>query len=155
MDGASILIVLTLAVLTLIVIARPLVVPWRNGASRREGWLADLRAELEQQLRMLEEIELDREMGKIAPEAFAAERPVLVARAAALMRQVDELQAGGAMGERHRQLEAEIEAEVARRRGKASCRAPAHCTQCGTPVQRGDRFCGCCRATLPPLEEEA
>ncbi len=152
MDGASILIVLSLAVLTVIFIAQPLVVPRRNAASCREDWLADVRAQLEQQLRLLEEIELDREMGKISPEEFAAERPAMVARAAALMRQADEMQASGAMGEEYQELEAEIEAEVARRRGRASFPAAPHCTQCGSPVQRGDHFCGCCGAPVPSLE---
>lgn len=148
MDGASVLIVLSLAVLSGLFLARPLIGPRRTDARIGADRLAHLRADLDQQLRLLEELELDREMGKTSPEAFAAERPVLVARAAALMRQIDEAQASSAPEEADRELEAEIEPGVRHRRRNRWQPAEPHCTQCGMPLRRGDRFCGHCGARV-------
>lgn len=154
MDVASILIVLALSILTAMFIVRPLVEPGRGDGRDGGRRLSVLKAELEQALALLQELDLDRAMEKIAPEDYAANRSPLVARAAELMREIDTLQSGvgPAAEDRGEDLEAEIEAAVARRRQARSAAATGFCTQCGNPIQVGDRFCVGCGAPVPSLE---
>lgn len=145
MDVGSILMILAITILTAVFIARPVVEGWDEGASEVDRRVSALKVELEQALALLQEMEMDRAMEKIAAEDYEPARAPLVARAAELMRAMDEMQGRYLPADEAR--EAEIEAAVMRRRSR-QVSPPGYCTQCGTPLRAGDRFCGSCGAPV-------
>ncbi len=114
---------------------------------RKEAILADMRA-----------LDFDHETEKIPTEEYAQRRAELMAQAADLLRQIDELPTGGALS-----IDEQIEAAVAARRvvvpptttpitttpvaavpPAGPTPAPNFCSQCGRPVAAHDRFCSAC-----------
>ncbi len=74
MELAPLLVVLGLAAVTVAYIARPLVEGRSREPDARERRLSALRAEQDQLLDLLHELEMDYAMGKIEPEDFQAQR---------------------------------------------------------------------------------
>ncbi len=150
MDLGSILIMIALAVLTAAFIVRPLVEGAAPDFGERGVALSAKKAELEHVLGLIQDLDMDHAMAKILPEDYKASRPELVRRGAALMRQIDGLQ--GENGRRplleQSDVDAEIEAEVARLRGGAGAAPGGFCGRCGQPALAGDRFCIRCGAPL-------
>src|SRR3990172_5279669 len=91
MELAPLLVVLGLAAVTVAYIARPLVEGRSREPDVRERRLSALRAEQDQLLDLLHELEMDYAMGKIEPDDFQAQRAARVHQGAALLRELDEL----------------------------------------------------------------
>src|SRR3990170_7072953 len=91
MELAALLVVLGLAVVAAAYIVRPL----REGTARepdeRERHLSELRAEQDQTLVLLHELDMDYAMGRVEPEDYQASRAARIRRGAALLREIDEL----------------------------------------------------------------
>jgi hypothetical protein len=106
-----------------------------------ERRLSALRAEQDQLLDLLHELDMDYAMGKVEPEDYQAQRSARVSQGAALLREIDELRtvtpdaAATALPP-----DADMEARVAQLR----TRAGGFCVRCGNPLVLEDRFCSRC-----------
>jgi len=98
-DIVSVVIGMVLAALAVVFIARPLVHPEHFRSAPEEDLAVCLQADLEREFRLLEEMQMEHETGKLGAEEYAAEQHLLLRRAAALMRQIDEAQGAGAGGQ--------------------------------------------------------
>ena len=153
MDAGSILVVLALIIAVLAIIVRPFVFSHENQRDPRDHMISALRAEYEQILTILQEMELDHVMGKINDEDYKALRQETLARGADVLRKLDDLgmppddpQIIEERGESDLlRLEAMIEQEITKRRATAST-----CNKCGKPVLAGDLYCSHCGHSLKP-----
>lgn len=167
MTIGAILIGLALIVLVGLFIAQPLLMPAerpsRRTRSRRQMLLAQKEALLEE----VRALDFDFDTGKIPPEAYEPQRAELVAAAAAVLQELDNLEPATAVSApspaadsatsdaieqaiaRRRQAATdEIELAVAQRRSRPAA-TPANgqarfCPDCGRPVDAGDKFCAAC-----------
>jgi hypothetical protein len=152
MDAGSILVVLALTLLVGVFVARPIVEGRGTMVSAPDRRLSALKAELEQVVALIQEMDMDQAMDKIQPEDYACGRADLVSRGAALMREIDGLDSSPAASRAPAAAatEAEIEAEVSRLRGRTEAAPGMFCAQCGRQAQAGDRFCVHCGSPLAP-----
>jgi len=152
MDAGSILVVLALTLLAGVFVARPLVEGSGSMASAPDRRLPEPKAELEQVMALIQEMDMDRAMERFRPENYANSRAVLASRGAALMHEIDGLGPSPTAGRAPDAIsvEAEIEAEVARLRGGAETTLGIFCAQCGRRAQPADRFCAHCGSPLAP-----
>ena len=144
MELAALLVILALAVVAAAFVIRPLREASAREPDERERRLSALRAEEDQTLALLDELDMDYAMGRIEPEDYRASRAARVSHGAALLRQIDELSAEAPPAD-PRALPAaasDIEARVAQLRARAG----GFCGNCGGPLVLGDRFCSrCCQ----------
>ncbi len=152
MDAGSILVVLALMLLVGVFVARPIIEGRGIMVSASDRRLSALKAELEQVMALIQEMDMDQAMDKIQPGDYARGRAALVSRAAALMREIDGLDRSPAASRAPAAAatDAEIEAEVARLRGRTDAALGVFCAQCGRRAQAGDRFCVRCGSPLAP-----
>jgi hypothetical protein len=150
MDIGSILITLALVLLAVVFIARPLLEGRGTALTEEDRCLSASRAELENVLASLQEMDMDYAMQKILPEDYQAGRVPLVCRGAELMKEIDQLEGRGASTGHPAasESESEIEAEVARLGGRGEVSPGGFCGHCGQPVQAGDRYCVRCGSPL-------
>jgi len=151
MDVGSILIMVAIAVLAVVFIARPLSDSGLTTSGMDDTGLSSRKAELEHVLSLIQDLDMDYAMEKVLPDDYKTARPELVSRGAALMREIDGWQ--GTNGHRPSALpsaglDAEIEAQVARLRGGAGAAPAGFCARCGQASLAGDRFCIRCGAPL-------
>jgi hypothetical protein len=157
MDIGALLVVLGLATLAAAYVARPL---WQRQGD--ETWEQDprisaLTAARDRVLAALQELDMDFSMGKVPAEDYHPRRSALVSQGASVLRELDALLAAGGGMDRPKprpgaaavegDLEAELEARVAELR-EAPRDEGGYCTQCGRPIQAGDRFCSGCGAPV-------
>jgi len=91
MDAGSILLVLALTIAVIAIIARPFVFSQENQRDPRDHAISALRAEHEQILTILQEMELDHVMGKINDADYQALRQETLERGADVLRKLDDL----------------------------------------------------------------
>jgi hypothetical protein len=145
MDLGSLLIVIGLILAVIAFLARPLVENRALVVNAGDHRLSALQAERDSILTMIREIEMDHAMGKIGTDDFQEQRAALVARGAAVLRELDAL--GGASAADS--VDTAIEAAVAARRGRTALKTAGFCAHCGRPLRRGDRFCASCGTPVP------
>jgi hypothetical protein len=150
MDIGTVLMTLALVLLAVAFISRPLLEGRGTALTEEDRQLSASKAELEKVLASLQEMDMDYAMQKISPEDYQAGRLPLVSRGAELMKEIDQLEGSGASADHPAatESEAEIEAEVARLRGRGEDSQGEFCGHCGQPVQAGDRFCLRCGSPL-------
>lgn len=148
MELAALLVILALALVAAAFIGRPL----REGSARepdeRERRLSALRAEQDQTLALLDELDMDYAMGRVEPEDYQASRAARIRRGAALLREIDELSAEAPPADVARgspAMASDLEARVARLRAQAG----GFCGNCGSPLVVGDLFCARCGHRVP------
>jgi hypothetical protein len=133
-----------------------------------------LMAERDRLLTALQELDFDNALGKIPAEDYPQQRAALLQRAAAALRQLDELQgaedaeAAQAMQTAEERVEQavavrradsaalpgqagngdELEALIAARRKERQEKSAGFCPKCGRAVTRSDKFCSRCGAIL-------
>lgn len=147
MTTGSILLGLSLFLLVGLFIARPFLLPQPEPPrlTTRQSLLAEKEALLGQ-IRLLD---FDAETGKQLPEEYTAEREMLMQRATAVLAQLEETE----------DLEAAIEAAVAKLRGETGESAPVpkaninFCPECGTAVKPDNKFCTQCGTALTMSKE--
>jgi len=144
MDLAPLLVVLGLAAVAVAFIARPLIEGGGREPDAVERRLSALRAEQDQTLALLHELDMDYAMGKIEPEDYQAQRAARVGRGAAILREIDELQGAPSAGATA-SADQDLEARVAQLR----VRAGGFCGRCGNPLVLEDRFCSRCGQPVP------
>lgn len=171
MTTGSILIGVALIILVGLFIAQPLLMPeerkQRRSRSQRQMLLVQKEALLEE----VRALDFDFDTGKIPPEVYEPQRAELVAAAAAVLQELDNLGAPTAVSTpapaptaadspapdaieaavaRRRQAPAdEIEQAISRRRSQPATAVPTNgktnfCPQCGRPVDASDKFCVAC-----------
>lgn len=140
MELGSILFALAMAVFVVAYVMRPLT--GRAESIEVSGGLSSLHAERDHVVDAIQELDLDHTMGKVLEQDYHYQREGLAMQGARVLRLIDELQAPSSAED---QLESEIEAAVARLRGKPEGETRA-CHQCGSRVFPGDRFCSICGA---------
>lgn len=171
----SLLLGLALAVVVVLVLTRPFMRPVDEDFETDEQ-IESLLAQKDALLQDLRGLDDDMEAGKVAPELYAHDRPLLLKRAALVLQQLDKLGyiepvAAVPAGTPSVDVDAQIEAAVRKLRSPAEVDAdieaavrrmreqtPAatngaatrYCPQCGTPVDAGDRFCATCGHALTP-----
>ncbi|OGO71180.1 MAG: hypothetical protein A2Z37_07040 [Chloroflexi bacterium RBG_19FT_COMBO_62_14] len=157
MDLGSLLVILAVFVIAAAFIARPLVEGHGSEIGPEERRISALKAERDQVLDSILEIEMDQAMGKLSPEDFQAQRGLMVGRGAALLKELAGLEDRGpapsgsgldGAGNVAAWAERELEAEVMRLRRAGASTSEGFCGQCGEPVRAGDRFCTHCGASL-------
>jgi zinc-ribbon domain len=146
MDLGSLLIMIGLILAVAAFLARPLVENRAGVVKAGDHRLSALQAERDSILTMIREIEMDHAMGKICAGDFQEQRAALVARGAAVLRELDAL---GGVGAPEDDVDAAIEAAVAARRGGTAPKAAGFCAHCGRALRRGDRFCASCGTRVP------
>lgn len=144
MEIGGLLIGLAILVLVGAYVARPLVERQAQPVSESDRELSALQAERDRILQLLQDLEMDQAMGKVALADYQAQRAPLVARGAEVLRQIDQhlppRPAAATAGDA-------LEREIASRRATAV--GPAgYCASCGNPLQKGDRFCIRCGTAL-------
>jgi hypothetical protein len=152
MDIGSILVILALTIITVVFIGRPLFERRGVAVTREDRKLSALQAERDRILAAIEELEMDFAMGKISEQPFRTRRAALVGEGARVLRSIDSV-----VGERDQEreasdLDAEIEAAVARLRGERADAGQRTCPSCGGGVQPEDRFCVRCGAPVTNVE---
>jgi len=150
MDLAALLVVLGMAILTVAYVGRPLIEGSHREPGARERRLSSLRAEYDQALSLLHELEMDFAMGKIEEADYLEQRATRLARGAAVLREIDELaaaaaQAGESLVPPSAPADGDLEARVAQLRERAG----GFCGRCGQLLLLGDRFCSRCGHPVP------
>jgi hypothetical protein len=140
MDFGSLLIIVGLIVAAAAFLARPLVEGRPSAVTVEDRRRSALQAEREVVLALIHETEMDHAMGKVDDAGFQEQRAALVARGAAVLRELDSLGGVSALDE----VDGAIEAAVAARRGRPADRIPRICAHCGRTLQQDDRFCPTC-----------
>jgi hypothetical protein len=143
MELAPLLIVLALVAVAVAYIARPLVEGRSREPDARERRLSALRAEQDQVLSLLHELDMDFTMGKIEAEDYQEARAVRVSQGASVLREIDELRAAepaGAAAMSSAPNVLDLEARSAQLRRQAA----GFCSRCGNPLVLEDRFCSRC-----------
>jgi hypothetical protein len=144
MTIGSILLGLALLIVVGLILSKPLLtaVPQSTQSldKRRQ-----LELEKEAFLAEIHTLDFDHETGNIPPDVYELQRTQLKNEAAAVLREMDELPAA------ENDIQAQIEAAVLLRRHHHAPSSNGHagfCTQCGQPLDAGDKFCARCGQPL-------
>ncbi len=149
MDLGSILIILALVLLAAAFIARPLAEHKSASIAEGDRRLSTLQAERDRVLDTLQESDMDYTMGKVLEEDYQIQRASLLARGAEILKAIDKMEAVAVESSSEMDLEAELEAAVARLRSVQRGTSGGFCGACGGAVVASDSFCSHCGASLP------
>lgn len=152
MDIGSIFVILAILIIIVAYIARPLVENRGFAITEADRRYSTLMAQRDQVLTILQELDMDHSMGKIHQGDYEAQRTVLVARGASVLKDMDQLRGPGNAFRRPNgskdvatsQLEAQIEEAVSQMRKEQSEFDANFCSNCGKALDGGDRFCVHC-----------
>jgi hypothetical protein len=97
---------------------------------------------------------MDHTMGKVLEEDYRLQRRELVALGAGVLREIDELVDEESELVVSTDLEAELEAQVAKLRAARSVSTGGFCSACGAEAVAGDRFCVRCGEPFHDEESE-
>ena len=138
MELGAILLIGALAVAVAAFVAEPVVKSRGVYAAAFDKRVSELQAERDRALAMLQELEMDRSLGKVTDEDYGVQRQLMVQRGADALRELDQLTPPDS-------LDKELEAAIAEaRRGPSG----ETCPNCSSPVVAGDRFCANCGEAL-------
>ena len=152
MDIGSIFIILAILIIIVAYIARPLVENRGFAVTEADRRYSRLQARRDQVLTILQELDMDHSMGKIPQEDYDAQRAILVARGASVLKEMDQFRkpgkasrlTNGSKDVATSQLEAQIEEAVSQMRTEQSGLDAKYCSNCGNALEGGDLFCvGC------------
>ena len=140
----SILLGLSLLILVALFLARPLL-----ASKPQQTTSSDKRLQLEQEkesyLNEIHALDFDHETGKIPTDVYEQQRAQLLNEAAAVLKALDEMPAED--GDVYSQIEAAV-AERRHQYAMSSNGQAGFCTQCGQPLDLGDKFCAGCGQPL-------
>jgi hypothetical protein len=161
MDLSSMLVIVALAIVVAGYIARPLLEKRGFSVTENNQYASELQAKRDQILMILQELDMDHAMGKIPTEEYQSRRPLLVARGAAILRELDRLNGVEITEQDHpekievavtQELDAQIEEEILRKRKATIEEVGGYCPQCGNELHSGDKFCTSCGYKVTMLE---
>lgn len=136
----SILLGLSLLILLVLYLARPVLTAQPQAASIVSGH-QQLEQEKEAYLDEIRALDFDYETGTIPEGVYEQQRAQLMEDAAGVLKALDDLPPEGD------DATSQIEAAVAVRRQQATISSngqSSYCTQCGQPLDAGDKFCARC-----------
>lgn len=169
MDLGAIFLLISVAVLTGLFIARPFIERRRiSSVSASNQELSSLLAERDRLIGALQELDFDHTLGKIPASDYPAMRVSLLQHASDILRQLDVMQPQAGTSS---DAESRVEAVIAARRADAAVqkvetseddleeliaarriarkeKSSGFCPQCGKPVLRSDRFCPSCGKSI-------
>jgi hypothetical protein len=162
MDIGSIFLIIAIAALVAMFIARPFVsTSAQSAGARRRSNEANpqrsiLLAESERLMTALQELDFDYAMGKVPEEDYPTRRDSLRQAGANILRQLDNPAPAGKSQQASRPAPAaplspedeELERMIAARRRSHTEKSAGFCPKCGNPVQKSDKFCSRCGKTL-------
>ena len=152
MDIGSFFVILAILIIIVAYIARPLVENRGFAVTEADRRYSRLQAQRDQVLTILQELDMDHSMGKIPQEDYEAQRAILVARGASVLKDMDQLRGpgnafrlpNGSKDVATSQLEAQIEEAVSQMRTEQSGFDAKFCSNCGNDLEGGDLFCVRC-----------
>jgi len=175
MDLGSIFLILALFVGVGFYVAQPFVQRKSTMVTAKEQQVSALMAERDRILDALQELDFDHTLGKIPEADYPLQREFLITKGAEIIKQLDTFQSNGKKGGKD-QVEAaiaarkkvkqqgsaidgktqaplpivddELENLIAARRRERKEGTAGFCAQCGHPIQKSDKFCSICGATL-------
>jgi hypothetical protein len=153
MDIGSILIGLALALVVGAYIAMPLLAKSGKAVTVEDRQLSELQAQRDRILNRVQELDMDYTMGKILEGDYKAERGSLMQKGAEVLKVIDDVVGSSPSQVVQHGPDDEIEAAVARLRGKTSTVAAGDCPSCGADVQLDDAFCTRCGISLQVTED--
>ena len=148
MDIGSILISLALALVTGAYIGMPILIKSGKAVSVEDRQLSEFQAQRDRILNRVQELDMDYTMGKILEGDYSRERQGLMQQGAEVLKAIDALVGSASSPVSYKDPDDEIEAAVARLRGKSSTSTAGYCPSCGAEVQRDDAFCTRCGTSL-------
>ena len=151
MEIGSLLIVLFLFMLSGFFVLRPFFVETEN--ERRAGTTVrdSLVAERERLLHAIEELDLEFELKKISSEEHTRSRDILLAQAAKVLKELDDLpKSSRSRPESADPVKAndDLEKMIADRRKQLKGEQSTQCPHCGKSVDKGAQFCSHCGGAL-------
>jgi hypothetical protein len=163
MDIGAIFLLFVLLVLVGLFVGRPFMLHPRQKTVRETQAVSTLLAEQDRLLIALQDLDFDNSLGKIPAEDYPVQRQALLQRAAATLKQLDELkdkdsthpedQVEQAIAKRRASKASapsddDLEDLISRRRGKLQGKAAGFCPNCGKAVMQADKFCPRCGNSL-------
>ena len=160
MDLGAFFLILALALLVVVFIARPFLHRGRGADESQTRLPADhqrseLLAERDRLLSAIQELEFDHTLGKIPDEDYSVQRSGLRLAAADVLRKLDELPGGApasgaapAEVDLSTQEDDELEAMIQTHRRSRQEKASGFCPGCGKAVFKSDKFCSTCGTLL-------
>jgi len=157
MTIGSVLLGMALLVLVGLFLAHPFLSPQEDDEDVALTEQQLLLEEKEALLDQIQVVDFDHDTGKIPTELHTYQRAQLVEQATAVLQALDKL---GGTATPHTSPEAassfdiEIEAAIVRLRQSPDAVSPVHngqaqfCSQCGNPIDLGDKFCAYCGISL-------
>jgi hypothetical protein len=152
MDIGSILISLALALVVGTYIGIPILTKSGRAVTVEDRRLSELQAQRDRILNRVQELDMDFTMGKILDADYKSERASLMQQGAEVLKTIDALVGGTPVPDSKAAPDDEIEAAVARLRGKSPVSSAGYCPSCGAGVQSGDAFCTHCGTSLQATE---
>lgn len=166
MEISSLLLILTVAMLTMAFIIRPFVNSKTWKTSKKENpeqvnndhAYSSLLAEKERILSAIEELDFDNKLNKVPEDLYPVQRTEFMNRAAEVLKALDEMGVAqpipvGMKTGKPRPGNGEydeVEALIAKRRGEVNAKSKSFCPHCGKPAQASDRFCPKCGKPVRP-----
>jgi hypothetical protein len=157
MDIGAILFILGLLGLVVAFVGRPLLEREGQKVTREDVEFSSLLAQRDHILDALEELDMDRTMKKVEPEAYDRRRAELMREGADVLRQLDSLNAELATPEpAEGSIDEAIEEQIQRLRqdqqsehGQRTTESKvSYCPACGAKTKAADRFCTNCGESL-------
>ena len=148
MDIGSILVGLALALVVGAYIGMPILTKSGRQVTVEDRELSELQAQRDRILNRVQELDMDFTMGKILEGDYKVERQILMLQGADVLKRIDTLVGNAPAQVVVKSADDEIEAAVARLRGKTHESTAGYCPSCGSEVQEGDAFCTHCGTSL-------
>lgn len=165
MDSGALLLLIAFGLITGAYIFHPFIVDKRGGvkfyprgaekAQTYNQQISTLLAQKEQMLTVIQELDFDRDTGKLPEELHRTQRVEMLHKAAAILKQLDDL--GYKEPEKKTSFEKskngkadydDLDEMIARRKMAKTSKAEGFCTKCGNAIQASDRFCPKCGKTI-------
>ena len=154
MDIGSIFLILALSMVVALIVSRPFLVHPREArlvadqkAVQKEHQRSVLLAERDRILNLLEDLEVDRSLGKVLGEDYNKQRELLLKSGAEVLRALDTLKIEDNRKAKKTGVskeEDELEALISARRQALENTGRKFCPNCGNSLQSGDVFCPRC-----------
>jgi len=156
MDIGSIFLILTLAVVVVIFIARSFLEPGAEkqkliavqAVQKKEHHWSELLAERDRLLSSIEELDMDYNLGKIIDEDYHSQRETLLKSGAEVLREIDTMKLERSRRTRNNEQtllqDDELEVLISARRTSSAKPATNFCPQCGNILKPNDKFCPKC-----------
>lgn len=165
MNSGALLLVIAVGLITAAFVLYPFVVNKRFGmksASRTSNnsqtlnqQISSLLAQKEQMLTVIQELDFDRDTGKLPEDLYQSQRVEMLQKAAGILKQLDDLgyqepekKTSSSKKANGNKDYDDLDELIARRKLAKTSKAEGFCSKCGNAIQANDRFCPKCGKTI-------